>query len=125
MSATEKGLVFEYWFRIVIGGDITIADIAQIVVAFADEYEKFIPSLTCGSIAIANNGAVLETFSDAHSMAFGQATATPGRQYHWKIKVINSGRKFLNLGIITAQADVKMVADGIAFFILYKDWSDI
>lgn len=99
----QKNLIFEYWFRVVIGTDIAVQNIAKIVIEFAHEYELFDASLTYGSPEIEDDGKVFET-KNSFSEAFGSMNAVPGAKYHWRIKVINCGFGELNLGIIQKDA---------------------
>ena len=105
-TAHEKVLIFEYWFRVIVGVDISIENISKIAAEYAHEHEMFIESLTCGEVSIENDGKVLTTKSDTHSQAFGSAIASRGRKYHWEIKVIDTGFQNLNVGIVKSDADV-------------------
>ena len=109
MSTAEKVLIFEYWFRVLIGKDISIEAIVKIAVEFAAEYERFLSSLTYGDVSIENDGKVLISSMQTDCQAFGSAIASAGRKYHWKIKIIDSGFKSLNIGVIKSEVDVSLI----------------
>ena len=104
MSTLEqKTMIFEYWFRVFIGLNITIGDITEIAVEFADEYDMFTTSLTYGPAIIENNGQLLKSDANYLCDAFGIVNAIKGGIYHWKIKVLNPGNCDLNIGIVIAE----------------------
>ena len=105
-TAQRQFIVLEYWFRILVGSDISIEDIFKIILEFAKEYEKFtfIPSLSHDSLKLEDDGRILSKTSYNHHecSTFGSIITKPGNSYHWKIKVIKMGDDHLNIGIIEA-----------------------
>ena len=85
--------------------DVSIENIAAIALKFADEFDGFEPSLCHKLLQIENDGTLLSKIQDEGKgcNAFGLVTATPGRKYHWRFKVIDAGDKQLNIGIIEAK----------------------
>ena len=100
----ERELILEYWFRVLIGTDISIANISQITLEFADEYESFDPDLCQDLAKIANEGKLIyKTIKKSVGCnAFGNIITTPDRIYHWKLKIIKCEDDQLNIGIIEA-----------------------
>ena len=107
MSTSKmRGMILEYWFRVLIGSDISIDDISKITVAFANEFEMFDESLSHKSLKIEIEGQII--YKDEHEWSsangFGNFIASKGRIYHWTIKVIEALDQHLNIGIIEADA---------------------
>ncbi len=112
MSTDERTLILEYWFRTLIGSEISFSDISSIIVEFANEYEMFEPALCdMEGIKIENDGKILhkikseQDWDDAN--AFGSFVAAPGKIYNWKLKVLPVEGKsiiYTNIGIIEANA---------------------
>ena len=98
----ERQMIIEYWFRVLIGTDITIGDIAKIMVEFANEIEAFVESFCHENVIIEDNGQLIykkEGYNNECN-AFGKIIATPNRMYHWKLKVIECKDDQLNIGVI-------------------------
>ena len=100
----ERELVFEHWFRILIGPSFSISDITRIINDFADQYEIFDQTLTSFKIKIDHEGRICYNEGNSWDMknTFGIITAKPGNMYHWKLKIIQMGDTFLNIGVIAA-----------------------
>ena len=103
MSNAVKQLIIECWFRKLIELELSIEDIAKIIIEFADEYEQFDPEKTSKDLKLENDNldVYLPTIASLlTARSFGLLDATPGRKYHWKIKILDemSG----NIGIIEA-----------------------
>ena len=64
-TAERQIIVLEYWFRILIGSDISIENIFKIALEFAKDYEKFtfITSLSHDSLKIEDDGRILSKTS--------------------------------------------------------------
>ena len=103
-TAKQREMIFVYWFRLLIGADISVDDISKIVLAFGNEYEMFVEELCHRKIKIENNGTLVYKVDDSRIQCnvFGFLTANPGRIYHWKLKVIERDDSNLNIGVIKA-----------------------
>ena len=107
-STATKQVVFEYWFRILIGSDISIENISKIAGEFAADLELFDASLCHKKIKIENEGKLISkiTTYTASCNAYGTFTATAGYIYHWKLKVIECKDTYmnqLNIGVVDAK----------------------
>ena len=107
-------MIFEYWFRVLIGSDISIQNISNITVEFAAELDMFEASLCHKKIKIENEGKLIsKTTSYANSCsAYGTFTASPGKKYHWKLHVIqceDRGLNQMNIGIADANQAPKLL----------------
>ena len=107
MSASEqRKIIVEYWFRVLIGSDISIDDILKIALRFAKEYEKFSyhPLLSEEALMIEDDGRIVRktTFNFQECNTFGTVTAKQSHLYHWKIKVMEMQDNFLNIGVVEA-----------------------
>ena len=103
-SKQAKKLVFEYWFRVIIGCDISVAVISKIASEYAAEYEIFDAALIDTKLKIEEDGQTLRLpeYDDEDLSSFGIVTATPGNKYHWRLELIRMDVGFVNLGIIEA-----------------------
>ena len=103
-------LIIEYWFRVLLSSPSSIADISSIISEFGREIEAFKADQCHPGLDIEAEGAILHKKElDDHTNyvhiatnGFGSFTATRGRAYHWKLKVIKLEDKELNIGIIHA-----------------------
>ena len=103
-TSKERQLIFEYWFRIIIGSDISIQDISNITLKFGEKYEMFDSSLSHKSIEIQNDGQLLFLSASLCKKisGFGTVTAKSGYRYHWKLKLFGDNVQYINIGIIEA-----------------------
>ena len=114
MSAEyRRRMIVEYWFRVIIGSDISIENIVGIALKFAKDYEQFHADLSHTQLKIENEGRVVvnETYSYSQHNAFGIMTAKPGNVYHWKIKIVESTSNNINIGIIEADKYAEYLQD--------------
>ena len=110
----ERQLVVEYWFRILIGASISVSDISNIINEFGKVYDKFDPKLSSDSVTFENNDSIICTNKEESwnvDNAFGTEVAKPGKMYHWKLKLLELGEKYLNVGIIEADKCKKDTSD--------------
>ena len=104
-SKQTRKLVFEYWFRVIIDCDISVAEISKIASGYAAEYEMFNKSLINTNVKIEEDGQMMYLYEHADkdwSSSFGTITARSGNKYHWRLKLIGSDVRFINIGIIEA-----------------------
>ena len=108
-SKQERMLIFEYWFRVLVGYDITIKSISQIASDFGDKYEILDKSLSSEYFTIENDTLAFMKGSEygGDMSVFGAIAADSGYAYHWKVKLFkNPDEKedyfFINIGIIEA-----------------------
>ena len=55
-----KASIIGYWFRINVKLELSIEDIAKIIIKFADEYEEFDPALSHPKLLHDNNLLILD-----------------------------------------------------------------
>lgn len=105
-------MVFEHWFRISVGSEISIHNIANIAAKFA-EAELFEAALCHEKIQIKKEGQVIyrEGLYLAACNAYGSFTATPGGKYHWKLKVIQCNDVQINIGIMEDNKAPNLIKD--------------
>ena len=107
-SSHQRRLIIEYWFRVILYNDISIANISKIALDFGAEYETFDRALSYKGILIENGTlAFKEGKGWGDWSVFGIIVATAGNMYHWKIKLSaplerENAYISLNIGIIEA-----------------------
>ena len=104
MSNQKRALILEYWFRVVMGSDVSIKDISKIVLRFADPYEAFDKSTNWG-IKVEKSGTLLSKLELTLNWlnVYGTVIAKEAALYHWQLKVIDFDEPSgLNIGIATA-----------------------
>ena len=89
-SNEEKELIIEYWYRTSTKSSFSIVDITQIMIAFAQEYDKFDPSISSSFITILDDYTTLTNDNDdgIPVSAFGIVDVVSGRKYQWTIKIM-------------------------------------
>ena len=88
-------LIIEHWFRVLLPSPSSIVPISSIISAFGRQIEVFKADQCHPLLAIEAEGAILQTNprnskETVYSVlnGFGSFTATRGRVYHWKLKMI-------------------------------------
>ena len=96
-----------YWFRVLIGSDLSMDNIFKIALKFATEYEKFVfnEELSNPALSVEEDGRVVRKVENNSKDCgtFGTVVAKPGHSYHWQIKVIEITGNHLNIGIVEAK----------------------
>ena len=111
LTAREKQIIIEYWFRTLTVSNISTIDIYAIILNFAKVYEAFVICPGSVSTEIANEGTSMTKTdgtgkeSDIRNVGtiFGTVKATPGpRTYHWRFKIVKCVKQDINIGVIAA-----------------------
>ena len=97
MSTTtdyEREVIVEYWYRTLLSVSLSFDDITKIIIEFGKAFERFERSLMTDNMKVNENGTILSQ-TDFHwqfNSAFGSFNAFPGNKYHWKMKILQSGK---------------------------------
>ena len=110
--AEDRNLVIHYWFRTLIDDpDISIQDIAKVILQFGDLYEGFIAwspdsKLTKG-LEISDDSLSFKYKGFQNLCVCGQMDATNGCHFHWRnIKILEiSDAQHVNIGILDIRFD--------------------
>eukprot|EP01084_Bolivina_argentea_P282959 484486_1 len=100
-------LIIEYWLRTLFAHPCFFDDPTKIITEFAHEYEQFESFETSRlSLKKKNNGLTLYKYDsiDDNYNGFGKIIATKGRIYHWELKITTTDERYLNIGIVEADA---------------------
>ena len=122
-KAEQQELVIEYWYRILLNLDLSIADISKLIIEFAKQFEKLDPSNTHHSLGLNENGDILTRLSHPGSStsSFGTALTVSGHKYHWRIKILKvpSEVRAINIGVVVADS----VNPGDFRWLMANGWS--
>lgn len=101
-SREQSETITEYWFRILLSTSFSVVDIVAIIVGFGDEYEKFDPLVSSKKIEFSDDNKMVylpKTNAMSGQSVYGLIDAIPGRDYHWKLKLIEECM-YVNIGVI-------------------------
>ena len=96
-SPEQRKVIVEYWFRVLIGLDVSINDILKITLKFAGDMKNFcIILIYLMALQFEDDGIVVSkiTHNYRECTTFGTVIAKPGHLYHWKIKVVKMEDNF-------------------------------
>ena len=118
----QRELIIEYWYRALLSISYSLNDIVKIIIEFGKIMDRFDKELVHKSITMNHDGSELSKIKQfkkqtmANSNAFGTFTATPGRIYRWKLKMMKIVDKtsYLDVDIGVIEADEATS--------LYKRW---
>ena len=105
MSAAQKRLIIEYWFRVLISDTFNFEDIAKCIADLAAEFEQFDSTLIHEHFQMYDEyqKASLNWQGFTRYSVFGVNIATEGRKYYWKIELCGTGGfRGFNIGVIEA-----------------------
>ena len=81
-------MIIEYWCRVVLKSSFSIEDIAKIMIEFGDEYEYFDPLISSKDIEFSDNNLTVQIKDGNGRSVYGFINARPGRNYHWKLQLL-------------------------------------
>lgn len=104
MSAGHTGLIIENWFRKLCNSDISIQDIAKVIIEFGNQFEGFIEWTDSKHVEISEDLSTViqnDAGEDIDCTFHGMAIAVPGATYHWQLKILEADRS-MNIGIVVS-----------------------
>ena len=93
LSDDKRQMVIENWVRVLLSNSFSINDISKIILEFGSQYEKFDTSISVKAIKFTDDDLTVffNEDDDKHDSqsAFGLMDAIPGKEYHWKVKIMS------------------------------------
>ena len=97
---------------------MTVKDIINIILKFANEYDRFLiyKESGGGSLKVEHEGTSVKKIDHSHKRVttFGEIIAQSGYQYHWKIKILEMSNG-INIGVIEEDKYMDIVNCNTAF----------